>query len=122
MSRNLSEKEIREIADGVAVQYIKDVKEKEAFFESDEYWRIFNIVKQEYYVDEEDLRYNDSLKDKGVTHKQFSKLHNCVSWKFQDDFITEKESPFPRIYHDYNGVRFYLMFGQGCSMWTEKIK
>lgn len=100
-------------------KHILRQKELKDFFETDEFNRIFNVVKKEKLVSEEKLRYKESLKDKGVTHEQFSKLHNSIFKHFRNELSEDNEGNFPVVYCIYKDVKFGLMIGQGSSMWTE---
>jgi hypothetical protein len=80
---------------------------------------LMKIIRKVGHVTEEALRYETQV-IKGLSAKDFSKVHNIV---WSNNLKTEVEGClFPKSYVDYDGIRFYMMSGQGTAIWCERIK
>lgn len=57
---------------------------------------------------------------RGLTKKNF--IFVCRSVFDNVQGIVDQSCEFPKVYYDYDGIRFIMMGGQGTSVWCERIK
>jgi len=110
-----------EIAARIVEKYLKEFKEMDDYFESDEFNSLIGIIQRHEKVDQESLAYG-TQKIEGLTAENFGKVHDTVYHKLSPEMKQEKEDTiFPKYFVDYKGIRFHLMIGQGSAYWTTKI-
>jgi hypothetical protein len=100
---------------------LKEEKEKyEKFYKSGKFQEILDIVKKHDRIDDDALLYKTANFD-GLVYDDFYMLVTYIFKNFDFLEITDPSCEFPRTFIDYEGVRFYLVVGQGSSYWTELI-
>lgn len=100
-------------------KYIEELKELSDYFGSDEFNKIIRIIKQHDGIDQERLKYNlDAIE--GLPENKFRKVLESIFYNLEAKY--DKVGSFPKSYIDYEGVRFYLMIGQGSAYWTARIE
>ena len=112
-----------EIEDWVYRMSITEAREKKGFFESEEFNRSLEIIRQCGEIEQESLLYGTRKID-GLTHEVFQRVVESVLFVRESELMKSEESTreLPTYYLDYKGIRFCLSLGQGSHYKVQVLK